>query len=80
VNPVTPTLTCVEREIVPLIPFPDPDTVTVKVPGETEVCVNTVRVEVADVPRDNVTLLVLRDAPGPPETLVVNMIVPLKPF
>jgi hypothetical protein len=80
VKPVTPTLTCVEREIVPLIPIPVPDTVTGKVPGETEVCVNIVRVEVADVPEDKVTLFVLKDAPGPPETLVVKATVPLKPF
>jgi hypothetical protein len=51
-----------------------------KVPGETEVCVNAVRVEGADAPGDNVTLVVLRDAPGPPETLVVKVTVPLKPF
>jgi hypothetical protein len=80
VNPVTPTLTGVEREIVPLIPLPVAVTVTVKVPGETEVCVNIVRVELAEVPDDNVTLVVLKDAPGPPETLVVKATVPLKPF
>jgi hypothetical protein len=80
VKPVTPTLTGVEREIVPLIPLPVAVTVTVKAPGETEVWVNTVRVEVADVPGDNVTLFVLNDAPGPPETLVVKATVPLKPF
>ena len=80
VKPVTPTLTVVEREIVPPIPVPVPLTVTVKVPGETEVSVNMVRVEVADAPDDSVTVYVLRDAPGPPETLVAKVTEPLKPF
>ncbi len=41
---------------------------------------NTVSVDEADPPGDNVTLVVLRVAPGPPETLVVRATVPLKPL
>ncbi len=41
---------------------------------------NTVTVEEAEVPGDNVTLGELKVAPGPPNTLVVRVTVPLKPL
>ncbi len=41
---------------------------------------NTASVDEADPPGDNVTLVVLRVAPEPPETLVVRDTVPLKPL
>ena len=41
---------------------------------------NTVSVDEADPPGANVMLVVLRVAPGPPETLVVRATVPLQPL
>ena len=47
---------------------------------ETEVFVNTVSVTLFDPPGDNVTLDVLKVAPGPPETLGVRVTVPVNPL
>jgi hypothetical protein len=40
--------------------------------------VKTVKVTLAELPADSVTLVELKDAPGPPETLRVSVTVPLK--
>jgi len=42
--------------------------------------VNIVKVEVADIDGDNVTLDVLNVAPGPPKKLRLRVTVPLKPL
>ena len=80
VKPVSETLTGAELESGPLIPVPVPVTVTVYWPGETEVCVKTVKVAVAEPPRDRCTIVGLMFAPGPPETPVVRVTLPLNPL
>jgi hypothetical protein len=47
---------------------------------DTEVFVKTVNVAVADDPIDSVTVVGLRVAPGPPDTLRVRDTLPLKPL
>ena len=41
---------------------------------------NTVSVTLVDPPGDSVTVVVLKVAPGPPETLVVSVTVPVNPL
>jgi hypothetical protein len=47
---------------------------------ETEVFVNTDSVTLVDPPEESVTLVVLKVAPGPPETLGVRATVPVNPL
>ncbi len=79
-NPVTSKLTGIELEIVPVIPVPVAVTVTVYAPGETDVCVKTVSVAMAELPTVSFTIVGFTVAPGPPETPRVRVTFPLKPF
>lgn len=71
------TVTVVVCKVDPLVPL----TLTLNVPDGVEDVVETVSVEVADVPEERVTLMELNDGVGPEgETPVAKLTVPLKPL